>query len=180
MTTSFLAVEKWVDAVKIISGGWDGLFNIAGWTVATIQAALADPMGVPATASAFVNGKEVEPSYRLQANDTLEFVMPCGEKGILDPDEKAQLNRIEELVIRLVGDPATPTKNVAARKGSPGRKSETLEVAEYANELRLQKKTWKEIFSACKKRWPGDRRVRNERQVRATWDRHFGDKQNQH
>lgn len=60
-----------------------------------------------------------------------------------------------------------------APKGEPGRKTETLEIAEYANQLKSEGKTWKQIFSACKQRWPGDPRVDNREQVRATWQRHF-------
>ena len=46
---------------------------------------------------------------------------------------------------RLGGDPAKPTKR-AATQASPGRMAETLEIAEYANELRLLKNTWKEVL----------------------------------
>ena len=97
------------------------------------------------------------------------------------PQIRQRLEAIEvqndAMLKRLVGDPATPTKHVAAAKRSPGRGTETLEIAVFANELRLQRKTWKEVFSACKKKWPDDRRVRNSRQIRATWDRHFGSEQ---
>lgn len=55
----------------------------------------------------------------------------------------------------------------------PGRKIKTWDIAAYANELRKEGKTWKEVWSACKKRWPDDPRVRNQEQVRATWNRHF-------
>jgi len=65
-------------------------------------------------------------------------------------------------------------------KGRAGRSIETLEVAEYANVLRLQGKTWKEVLSGCKKRWPEDRRVRNVGQIRATWTRHFGFQKSRH
>ena len=81
---------------------------------------------------------------------------------------------------RLVFGPAISPLHTAAVKGSPGRKAETLEIATYANDLRLQKKTWKKVLSACKKQWPDDRRVRNVRQIRATWHRHFASGQNRH
>ena len=60
-----------------------------------------------------------------------------------------------------------------APKGKQGRKIETWEIAVYANELRKGGKTWKEVLSACKKRWPNDKRASNEDQVRRTWERHF-------
>jgi hypothetical protein len=63
-----------------------------------------------------------------------------------------------------------------AQKGKQGRKVETWEIAVYANELRKEDKTWKEVLSACKNRWPGDPRVKNEDQIRATWNRFFDPK----
>jgi hypothetical protein len=63
-----------------------------------------------------------------------------------------------------------------APKGKQGRKIETLEIALYANELKKEDKTWKEILSACKKRWPNDRRVGNADQIRRTWGRFFNPK----
>jgi hypothetical protein len=162
MTTEELLEKLHGDSpVRVIHGANDGLFNLAGMTVASLQASLTDAFNVPEDALAFVNGEQVEPSYRLLPNDTVEFVKQTGEKSILDPDEKAQLDRIEATLARLIGDSGNPKKQVAARKGSLGRKPETLEIAEYANELRLQHKTWKEVLSACKKRWPDDRRVRD-------------------
>jgi hypothetical protein len=58
--------------------------------------------------------------------------------------------------------------------GKQGRKNDTLEIAIYADELKRQNRTWKEIFKACKERWPNDARVRNAEQIRKTWDRLFG------
>src|SRR5688572_1385634 len=55
-----------------------------------------------------------------------------------------------------------------------GRHVETQEVALYADELRRQKRTWKQIWKACKERWPGDPRVRTFEQIRATHRRHLG------
>lgn len=181
MNATTISMEKdGAAVVRIINGAWDGHFNIAGKPVSMILAALADSFSIRLKPLAFVNGSQVDMSYRLQANDHLEFTQSRGEKGILDPDEKAQLERIEAMLSRLFNDIPKARKRAAAATGSPGRKTETQEIAVYANELRLQRKTWKEVFSACRKRWPNDRRVRNSRQIRATWDRHFGSDQNQH
>lgn len=54
-----------------------------------------------------------------------------------------------------------------------GRPVETLEIALYAEELRRRGRTWKEIFKACRERWPGDHRVQNPEQIRATHRRHL-------
>jgi len=63
-----------------------------------------------------------------------------------------------------------------ALKGKPGRHDETLEIALYADEVRKVEKTWKEVFKACRERWPDDPRVRKVDQIRATHRRHFGPK----
>lgn len=92
--------------VKVIHGANDGLFDIAGTTVATLWASLSDVFNIPADALAFVNGDQVDPSYRLLSSDTVEFVKQYGEKSILDPEEKAQLDRIESMLNRLFVKPA--------------------------------------------------------------------------
>ena len=78
--------------VKVIHGANNGLFNIEGITVATLQASLSDAFNIPKEVLAFVNGEQVDPAYRLQPHDTVEFLKQYGEKSILDPDEKAQLD----------------------------------------------------------------------------------------
>ena len=59
-------------------------------------------------------------------------------------------------------------------KGRTGRKDETLEIAIFAAELRGKGVIWKHVFKACKEKWPDDKRVDNQEQVRKTWRRHFG------
>ncbi len=90
-----------ISPVKVIHGANDGLFDIAGTTVATLWASLSDVFNIPADALAFVNGEQVDPSYRLLASDTVEFVKQYGEKSILDPEEKAQIDRMESMLNRL-------------------------------------------------------------------------------
>jgi hypothetical protein len=70
----------------------------------------------------------------------------------------------------------TDARQSPAPKRKQGRKVETREIAVYANELRKEDKTWKEVLSACKKRWPNDPRVKNADQIRATWNRFFNPK----
>jgi len=173
-------IETPTDTVRVVYGASDGWFPLVGRTVRDVGVALAGPFGVPEDALAFLDGEPVEASYVLVGNDTLEFVVLDGVKGALEPHEQAQLDRMEALLSRLVCVQGHATKPLAAPKRPPGRKPETLEIAEYANELRLQGKTWKEVLTACKKRWLDDRRVRNARQIRATWNRHFGPKRNRH
>ena len=126
---------------------------------------ITDVFNIPADALAFVNGEQVDPSYRLLASDTVEFVKQYGEKSILDPEEKAQLDRMESMLIRLFVTPAD--------HGSRGRSVETLEIATYINQLRQQQLSWKEVLKACRERWPEDGHVRNVEQVRATYRRFF-------
>ncbi len=87
---------------------------------------------------------------------------------VLDPDEKAQLDRIEAMLAKLFAEPADD--------GSPGRSVETLEIAVFINQLRKQGASWKEVLKACKERWPDDNHVRNVEQVRATFRRFFRSK----
>lgn len=152
--------------VKIIHGPNDDTFPWEdGTTVFHVRRNLADAFNISFDAIALVNGTIVESAYRLQPNDTVEFVKQHGEKSILDPDEKAQLDRIEAMLDRLFAKPAD--------HGSPGRSVETLEIATYINDLRKQRFSWKEVLKACQERWPDDRRVRNVEQVRATFRRFF-------
>ena len=158
-----------IASVKIIHGPNDDLFDLPdGSTVLSVSHNLADAFNIPAEAIALVNGALVESSYRLLPNDTLEFVKRRGEKSILDPDEKAQLDRIEAMLAKLFAEPADD--------GSPGRSVETLEIAVFINQLRKQGASWKEVLKACKERWPDDNHVRNVEQVRATFRRFFRSK----
>ena len=152
--------------VKVVHGPDDDIFNLEdGTTVFHVSRNLADAFNIPVEAIAFVNGSFVESSYRLKPTDVLEFVKQHGEKSILDPEEKAQLDRIEAMLNRIFAKPAD--------HGSPGRSVETLEIAIYINQLRGQNVSWKEVLKACRERWPDDARVRNVEQVRATFRRFF-------
>lgn len=153
-------------SVKIIHGPNDDVFDLPdGTTVFSVSRNLANAFNIPAYAISFVNGAIVESSYRLLPNDTLEFVKRRGEKSTLDPDERAQLDRIEAMLDRLFVNPAD--------HGSPGRSVETLEIATYVNQLRQQQQTWKEVLQACLKKWPNNPHVRNVEQVRATHRRFY-------
>ncbi|MGL4421744.1 MAG: hypothetical protein ACRCZF_13840 [Gemmataceae bacterium] len=93
-----------------------------------------------------------------------------------------QFARIEELLLRIENalkvqvvphtldvraDGARVRYSKHGRRPS-GRRVETLEIALHAEELRSQGRSWKEILTACRQRWPNDRRVRNAEQIRAT------------
>ena len=67
--------------VKVIHGANDGVFDLAGARVASIQASLVDAFNIPNQALAFVNGEQVDGEYVLQSNDTLEFCKQTGDKG---------------------------------------------------------------------------------------------------
>ena len=55
------------DAVKVIHGINEGVFDVEGATVASVQASLADAFNIPLEAFAFVNRKIVPEEYRLRA-----------------------------------------------------------------------------------------------------------------
>lgn len=67
--------------ILVIHGANDGLFDVAGESVGTVQVSLTDAFNIPTEAKAFVNGEQVEGSYRLKGNETLEFCKQEGEKG---------------------------------------------------------------------------------------------------
>jgi excisionase family DNA binding protein len=67
--------------VKVLHGATDGIFEVAGANVESVQASLVDAFNVPAWAVALVNGVIVSGRHWLQPNDLLEFVVPWGRKG---------------------------------------------------------------------------------------------------
>lgn len=67
--------------VKVIHGTNDGIFNVAGATVATVQEILADAFNIPIEAFAHINGKIVGEEYRLRQQDIVEFHLPDAWKG---------------------------------------------------------------------------------------------------
>ena len=74
--------------VKVVHGANDGIFNVAGETVANVQASIADVFNVPIEAFAYVNGKMVGEEHRLRAQDNLVFSLLDGWKGANDkPDD---------------------------------------------------------------------------------------------
>jgi len=79
--------------VKIIHGANDDEFDIAGATVSRVYSNLIDAFNIPKTALAFVNGEQVDGTYVLRANDTLEFCKQSGRKGIRRMFTKADILR---------------------------------------------------------------------------------------
>jgi len=70
--------------VKVIHGANDGIFDVAGAFVGSVQASLREAFNIPDDAIAFANGELVSPDYRLQTKDVLEFLRPWGRKGAGD------------------------------------------------------------------------------------------------
>jgi DNA adenine methylase len=67
--------------VQVVHGANDGTLDVAGATVAVLQASLADAFNIPVGAFALVNGRYVGEEYRLREQDTVEFSLPEGWKG---------------------------------------------------------------------------------------------------
>jgi excisionase family DNA binding protein len=69
--------------VTIVHGANDGIFDdLLGVCIASVQASLIHAFNIPVNAFTFVNGVLVSRRYRLQADDTLEFIWPWGWKGV--------------------------------------------------------------------------------------------------
>lgn len=69
-------------SIKVIHGANDDIFDgVIGSSVSEIRDALADAFNIHAEALAFIDGLVVGIEYRLQSNDTLEFIYPWGRKA---------------------------------------------------------------------------------------------------
>ena len=68
--------------IKVICGISEGAYAFAGITVAVVRRVLSDIFNISKDASAFVNGEPVAASYRLQSDDTLEFLRVRGRKAV--------------------------------------------------------------------------------------------------
>lgn len=75
--------------VKVICGANDDVFDVAGNTVAAVQARLADAFNIPIQAFAYVNGIVVPEDFRLRSNDCLEFIVLWGTKSGSDKRDDA-------------------------------------------------------------------------------------------
>lgn len=123
----------------------------------------------------FLTTAEVRREYRIPAAvaDEIAAKLPV----VLTEDDGTQVH-LESDVDEFLAEFSRQQRKAVAKQnpvpnGKPGRSNDTLEIALYADELRRAKKTWKEIFKACRERWPGDDRVDNAEQVRATHRRQF-------
>ena len=67
--------------IHISCGANSSKYDVAGKTVAQVEALLKDIMNVPSLASSIVNGTSVTGNYVLQSGDALEFIKPAGTKG---------------------------------------------------------------------------------------------------
>jgi hypothetical protein len=75
------AAEKSPGRVSITYGIHSFDAEVAGRTVASVRAALSQPLGLHPMAVALVDGQEVDESYVLKSGESLELVRLAGEKG---------------------------------------------------------------------------------------------------
>jgi hypothetical protein len=97
--------------VKVIHGANDGVFDLAGATVASVRRSLVDAFNVPEDALAFVNGEQVDlSSFRLVGQETLEF---CQQAGIKGAGKKKNLTEedLNRLGLAVVGNEAIPIED---------------------------------------------------------------------
>lgn len=67
--------------VSVVYGANDLELELAGQSVADVQAATADVLNLDKNAEAYVNGQQVDGNYKLKAGDRLEFMKESGQKG---------------------------------------------------------------------------------------------------
>lgn len=85
-------------SVKVIHGGNDDTFNIAGVEIQIVRRNLADAFNLPTHAIPFVNGVRVSLDFHLVNGDTLEFVAPWGRKGATDDRDDYFLKSTDTLL----------------------------------------------------------------------------------
>jgi hypothetical protein len=67
--------------VSVVYGANDLELELAGQSVADVQAATSDVLNLDKNAEAYVNGQQVDGNYKLKAGDRLEFMKESGQKG---------------------------------------------------------------------------------------------------
>lgn len=123
----------------------------------------------------FLTTEEVRREYRVPPSDAPDLL---GSLPVVSVNPDGTRIHVESEVDDCVREYARRKRLEEARSHTPapvraGRPVDTLEIALYADELRRQKQTWKQVFRTCKQKWPGDSRVRNPEQIRATHRRHL-------
>lgn len=116
-----MAIQLETRSVTVIHGPNDGIFDLAGITVAVVQRTLMDAFNLRSNAIAFVNGEEVESKFKLSAGDRLEFIYRQGTKGLgdlLTPEElmgKWHISPDEYQELQQLGLPTVPFNNGTVR-----------------------------------------------------------------
>jgi DNA adenine methylase len=82
-------------SVRITHTANQGIFDVAGEAVATVQERLADAFNIPIQAFGYINGKIVGEQFRLRANDDLVFSLPDGQKGANDRSDGSGFERVK-------------------------------------------------------------------------------------
>lgn len=124
----------------------------------------------------FMTTEEVQREYRVPAALTAEILPSLPAVAI-----NADVSRLhlESEVDEFLSGYVRKKRQAEAQAdppahGRPGRNVETLDIALFADTLRQAGKTWKEIYTECRERWPDSEHVQNAEQVRATHRRHVG------
>lgn len=82
-------------SVRITHTANQGIFDVAGEVVATVQERLADAFNIPIQAFGYINGKIVGEQFRLRANDDLVFSLPDGQKGANDRSDGSGFEQVK-------------------------------------------------------------------------------------
>ncbi len=72
-----------VPSINVIWGAFTDAVAAAGMAVGDVRRLFQRSHGIPPAVMARVNGARVEPTHRLTAGDTLEFLREFGEKGVV-------------------------------------------------------------------------------------------------
>ncbi len=144
--------------------------DLVGFTIAQIELAAAELLNIePGITPVYVDSRRVEDRSNLvvKPEQRVEWMKEDGEKGapLSDDDRLWLFERFAEIDARIEQLTAKP------QNGEPGRKRVMTEVAIFAKSQRDDGKTWKEVFQACRERFPNDDRVNNSDQIRKAVNR---------
>jgi len=122
----------------------------------------------------FLTTEEVRREYRVPAA-VADEILP--KLPVFETQEDGTRIHLEKDVDEFLAEFSRQRRKIEAQTNPPnvksGRNIETLEIALFVDELKRKGMTWKDIFRACRERWPSDDRVQNSEQIRATHRRHF-------
>jgi len=188
--------------VRLTYGIHDLHVEVDSLAVAEVAIAYQSVLNLPTNCEAYVNGLMATGSTIVGAGDRIEFIKIKGRKGqdfwskkevmaitgiseaawgqlkdsgmkvvLIDGVEVLCDAEFKKWTQRMIFNDGTIER--AAKVGRGGRPNTTADIAEFANRLKKNGKTYKEIVQQWREEHPLDQRVKSSEQVRGIRKRHF-------